>query len=311
MGIGVNYRRVEPVLDTITFHFHSLWLFTATDLKTIVGPSFVFGATNALAGANYGLESPKHAVSKEVFQRLPLVLLWIWTNLLPFNINNQNNPDAIKEDEMNKPWRTLPSHRMTPRQAEHLMLALYPIAVGSSLLTGGFRQSVGLVALGTWYNNFSGADASCVVRNLINACGYICFTSGAMEVAIGFPLPLEPRLVRWFGVVAAIIFTTVHSQDMYDQIGDSMRGRKTVPLVIGDVPARWTIAVPMIFWGFVCPCFWNGGTAVMALSLLLAGTVAARSLLFRTVEDDLLTFKVWNAWVALVFVLPLMGRGTR
>ena len=118
-------------------------------------------------------------------------------------------------------------------------------------------------------------------------------------------------LVRWFGVVAAIIFTTVHSQDMYDQVGDSMRGRKTVPLVIGDVPARWTIAIPIISWGFVCPCFWNGGTAVLALSLLLAGTVAARSLLFRTIEDDRLTFKMWNAWVALVFVLPLMGRESR
>lgn len=309
-GLSVVFHRVTPVVEAITFHCYSLWLFTSSDLKTIVGPSFVFGTTNALAGVNYGLESPRQALSMETFQRLPLVLLWIWMNLLPFTISNQKSPDAVKEDKMNKPWRTLPSGRMTPRQAERLMLALYPLAVGLSLLTGGVRQSVGLVVLGTWYNNFAGGDTNCLVRNLINACGYVCFTSGAMEVALGFPLPLETRLVRWFVVVAAIIFTTVHLQDMYDQIGDSMRGRKTVPLVIGDVPARWTIAIPMVFWGSVCPCFWNGGTAVLALSLLMAGTIAARSLLFTTVESDRLTFKVWNAWMTLVFVLPLMSRGT-
>jgi UbiA prenyltransferase family len=309
-GFNIIFRRLTPVVEAIIFHCHSVWLFTSSDLKTIVGPSFVFGAANAMAGVKYGLESPKQALGRETFRRLPLVLLWIWMNLLPFTINNQKNPDAIKEDEMNKPWRTLPSRRMTPRQAERLMLALYPLAVGSSLLTGGFRQSVGLVVLGAWYNNFDGGDTNCFVRNLINACGYVCFTSGAMEVALGFPLPLETRLVRWFGVVAAIIFTTVHLQDMYDQIGDSMRRRKTVPLVIGDVPARWTIAIPMVFWGSVCPCFWNGGTAVLALSLLLAVTVAARSLLFTSVEGDRLTFKIWNAWMTLVFVLPLTSQGT-
>ncbi|CAF9904425.1 MAG: hypothetical protein ALECFALPRED_008547 [Alectoria fallacina] len=304
------FRRVAPVLKAITFHCHSLWLFTSSDLKTIVGPSFVFGVTNALAGENYGLESPKQAPGKMMFRRLPLVLLWIWMNLLPFTINNQKNPGAIKEDAMNKPWRTLPSRRMTPRQAERLMMALYPLAVGLSLPIGGFRQSVGLVVLGTWYNNLAGGDANCFVRNLINACGYVCFTSGAMEVALGFPLPLETRLLHWFGVIAATVFTTVHLQDMYDQTGDRVRGRKTVPLVIGDVPARWSIAIPMVIWGFVCPRFWNGGIAVLAPSLVLAGTVAARSLLLTTIEGDRMTFKLWNAWMTLVFVLPLMSRAT-
>lgn len=307
-GFRSTLRRIGAIIEATTFHCHSVWLFTSSDLKTIVGPSFVFGATNALARVNYGLEYPKEKLGTEMLQRLPLVLLWIWMNLLPFTINNQKTLEAIKEDEMNKPWRTLPSRRMTPRQAEGLMLALYPLSVGLSWLTGGVRQSVGLIVLGTWYNNFGGGDTNFFVRNLINACGYVCFTSGAMEVALGFPVPLETRLVRWLGVVAAIIFTTVHLQDMYDQTGDSLRGRKTMPLVIGDVPARWTIAIAMVFWGSFCPCYWNGRPAVVALSHLLASIVAARSLLFKTVEGDRLTFKIWNAWMVLVFVLPLMSR---
>ena len=301
------FHRSMSAVAVCAYHVHSLWLFTSSDFKTIVGPSFVFGASNALAGAEYGLESSEEAFSRGFIQRLPLVLLYVWTNLLPFTINNQKSPKAIKEDEINKPWRTLPSGRMSPQQAERLMLVMYVLALGLSYVTGGLKQSVALVFLGTWYNNFAGGDSSCLVRNFINAVGYVCFTSGAMEVALGSPLPVEPRLVQWFSMIAAIIFTTVHLQDMYDQIGDRMRGRKTVPLVIGDGPARWTTAVPMMFWGYICPRFWNSATTVVALSVLLAGSVAARSLVLTTIENDRLTFKVWNAWMTLVFLMPLLS----
>ena len=301
-------HRLLSAAKVCVYHLYSIWLFTSSDLKTIVGPSFVFGATNALAGAEYGLESSHSGLSRAVMRRLPLVLLYIWMNLLPFVINNQKSPNAIKEDAINKPWRTLPSGRMTPQQAGRLMLILHLLALRLSYATGGLKQSVALVFLGIWYNNFASADSNCLVRNLLNAAGYLCFTSGAMEVALGFPLPVEARLVQWLGVIAAILVTTVHVQDMCDQVGDSIRGRKTVPLVLGDGPARWTTAIPMIFWGYVCPRLWNSAMVVTALSLLLAGTVAARSLMLRTIKDDVLTFKVWNGWLTLVFLLPLLSR---
>lgn len=133
------------------------------------------------------------------------------------------------------------------------MLTFYVTAqVYSLLYGGGYRQSLGLVLLGTWYNNFGGSDQHPVVRNLISALGYLCFTSGALEAALGgTPLPFRtaPRLTRWLLVIAGIILSTVHAQDMYDQEGDAKRGRRTVPLVIGDAPARWTIAIPMLVWG--------------------------------------------------------------
>lgn len=137
-------------------------------------------------------------------------------NLLPFTINSQKGPEAIEEDRANEPWRTLPSGKMASQQAEKLVLAQYPVAVALSTLTGGIRQSLSLVILGVWYINSADGDKSYVVRNTINAYGYVCFTSGATEVALGVPLPLDTKLVRWFTALAAIIFTTVHSQIMYD-----------------------------------------------------------------------------------------------
>ena len=292
----------------LAYNSYSIWLFTASDLKTIVGPSLVFGIANALALSSYGLETPAATTARDVGWRLPLVALWIWTNLLPFAINNQTTSGAVQEDMINKPWRNLPAGRMTLPQAKRLMLCSYPLSFTLSLFIGGFRQSMGLVFLGVWYNNLAGGDSSCLLRNTINACGYLCFTSGAMEVAAGVHLPPGARLVQWLGIIAAVILSTVHLQDMHDQTGDRVKGRKTVPLVVGDGRTRWSTAFAMIFWGFICPYYWQGRLGVLILSSILAVYIAARGLLLRTVSDDRLTFKLWNAWMTLIFMLPLLHR---
>ncbi|KAF2232223.1 hypothetical protein EV356DRAFT_505635 [Viridothelium virens] len=307
-GLGaMSFQLASWVTSIMVFHLYSVWLFTASDLKTIVGPSLLFGLANAAGASSYGIDLSMLPCPKKILLRTPLILLWIWMNLLPFTINNQKDPDAIREDTINKPWRTLPSGRMSSRQAKFLMVAVYPLAVCLSyLLVGGARQSLALVVLGTWYNNFAGADSSFFTKNFINALGYVSFTSGAMEVALGFPLPLKPKLLQWFCIIAAIIFTTIHLQDMPDQEGDSVKGRKTMPLVVGDKWARWTIASFMIFWGSTCPWLLHETSMTTALSLGLAGVVALRVLL-RAVESDRLTFKLWNLWMTLIFILPLVG----
>lgn len=308
MDITMILGRPKSLAAVSLHHLYSLWLFTSSDVKTIIAPSLVFGVSNALAGEDYELQLPQEISVTTTLQRTPLVLLYIWTNLLPFAINNQKNPSAVQEDEINKPWRTLPSKRMTPAQAERLMVMLYVMAVGSSYMTGGFRQSTALLLLGTWYNNLGGGDNSFLVRNSINAIGYVCFLSGAMEVALGSPLPVSARLVQWFAVLAAVVLTTVHLQDMYDQAGDRIRGRKTVPLVIGDRPARWTTGVFMILWGYTCPGLFSSDLSVVLLGLSLASTVAARGILLTSVEEDRLTFKIWNLWMSFIFVLPQLNR---
>ncbi|KAL8671616.1 MAG: hypothetical protein Q9168_003889 [Polycauliona sp. 1 TL-2023] len=275
--------------NSASFHSYSIWLFTVSDLKTIVAPSLVFGIGNALAVASYDLKTPFDRPDRDIIGRTPLVALWIWINLLPFNINNQTAAGAVAEDKINKPWRTVPAGRMTIPQARRLMLWSYCLAVLISVFAGGVRQSVGLIILGTWYNNFGGGDKSCLIRNIINGCGYVCFTSGAMEVALGLPLPLETSLLRWFGIIAAIIFSTVHLQDMYDQAGDRVKGRNTVPLVIGDGHARWIIAVAMPFWGSVCPLYFNAGFSVTLSSLVLWSTelqIQGKATVLRVLFDQ-------------------------
>ncbi|RYC55761.1 hypothetical protein CHU98_g10452 [Xylaria longipes] len=297
----------------LAYHMRTLWLFTFSDLKTIIIPSSLFGISNALSAHQYGISSFRSIDMPYILLRLPLVLAWTWANLLPFAINNQRTRPAVAEDAINKPWRPLPSGRISPHTARTLMLSMYLCAqLFSALISGGLLQGIGLVFLGMWYNNYGGADCHPVIRNGINALGYVCFTSGAMEVTLGEPLFLptstSPRLVQWFSLIAAVVITTVHSQDLYDQEGDAVRGRRTLPLVIGDIPARWTLAISLQVWGVICPGFWNVSWAPRALSFALTALVGFRTLSYRDISSDKSTFVIWNIWISFLYMLPVIGK---
>ena len=280
---------------------YTIFLFTASDFKTIVLPSTAFG----IIGCYSRLTQDPNVRGQAALQRIPLVFLWTWLNLLPFNISNQRQPSAIEEDLINKPWRPLPSGRLTPRQATAFMLIFYPLALSVSVCLHASRPSLTLIVLGWWYNDCNGAE-NCVTRNLINAAGYLSFTYGAFEVAVGSQANLNQRACQWFLLIGMIIFSTVQIQDIQDQEGDRARGRKTIPLVIGEMPARWSIALLLPFWSLLAPAFWQLGAVVYLLPLMLSVLISMRVLRQRAAADDKISFRMWNAWILTVYVLPIM-----
>lgn len=207
----------------------------------------------------------------------------------------------------------MPSRRLSPQAAQRLMLMLYPVAVLVSLFLGNLQQCFTLILLGYWYNDLHGADASCIIRNFINACGFVCFSSGAMQVAIsgggvkGTSSKTALELFGWwYFTIASIVFTTVHSQDMSDQKGDAARNRKTVPLVIGDASARWTIAVAMALWGCITPWLWGCSMVGYMAPVVLGVIVAMRTLRVRSERGDKITFRLWNLWLVSIYLLPFI-----
>ena len=299
---------ISAAQDTF-YHAKTIWLFTYTDLKTIVGPETAFGVLSALSGPILTTnQSPDLSI---VLSRIPIVAFWCWINLLPFAIDNQRQPKAIDEDGENKPWRSMPSGRLSETHAKWLMWSLYPAAIVASLKLGGLKQCLALVSLGWWYNDLGGSDYSCITRNFINACGFLSYASGATEVASRSNLldsPFKPVAWPWFFIIGAIVFTSVQTQDMYDQAGDSLRQRKTVPLVIGDHYARWSIAIAMMGWSVVCPTFWQLGPVTYAMSMITAAIVTFRTLTKRSVPADKLTFRIWNVWMVMLYLMPLLKR---
>ncbi|KAI1733401.1 hypothetical protein F4680DRAFT_463178 [Xylaria scruposa] len=301
------------------FHVYSIWLFTLSDIKTIIIPQSTFGILSALAKTSSGVPILHSENALRIIKRIPRVVFWVWINLLPFAISNQRNPKSIAEDEINKPWRTMPSRRWSHCQATHAMVTFYFVAGVTSWHSGGFTWSIYLFICGTWYNNMGGADVNAFVRNLINALGYTSFAAGALEIASDAPLRLVrllvlpklelghvPDLETWIQVLLVIILTTVHTQDMADQKGDALRGRRSLPLQIGDSACRWVTAIFMIFWGSFCPSLWGCRRPGYMISVSLAYIVALRSILFRTVKADKITFKIWNLWILYLYTLPMI-----
>ncbi|KAL8722462.1 MAG: hypothetical protein Q9225_001084 [Loekoesia sp. 1 TL-2023] len=283
---------------------HTLYLFTASDFKTVVYPKTIVGVLNGLSGL-FSVSTTATPPTAEVLSRVPLVFLWIWINLFPFNINNQRQPAAIVEDKANKSWRPLPSNQLTPKTAFRIMLVGYGVAFSVSYYLGALTPSLALLGLGIAYNDFHAADRSCISRNLNNAGLYLGFITGASMVGIGGDA-LNSKALQWFALLYVTVFTTGHMQDIPDRIGDKARGRNTVPLVIGDSAGRWTVALGTMFWSVVLPAFWDARWWAYLGPVGLGLWVVGRVMTLKSVEEDDVTFVVWNAWISVVYTLPFL-----
>ncbi|KAI0890191.1 uncharacterized protein GGS22DRAFT_194364 [Annulohypoxylon maeteangense] len=291
---------------TTPLYLRTIWLFTYSDMKTIMFPQSIFGAITAYAACMFEQPHVSHGIVGWLLVRYPLALFWTWSNLLPFNIFNQLSEEAIEEDRINKHWRPLPSGMVSREKAASIMRKHYIFAIIVSSCIGGLRQTLSLIILGTWYNAGGGADRSFIVRNLINAAGILSFATGAMEVALGTRLLLTGPSTQWMSILASIIFTTVQTQDLYDMEGDSIRNRKTMPLVIGDTWTRWYTALMISIFSLVCPAYWSMRWYGFVLPFLLGVLISTRTLRWRTPEADKRTFQLWNAWLVSVYFLPVV-----
>ena len=304
-----NKGRLRSALTYILFQLKTIWLFTLSDLKTIVFPSSIFGLVGAIAGPPITTEPlPLYFV----LQRGPVVILWTWSTLLPFDINNQNHRDAITEDAVNKPWRPLPLKRISTTTAHYLMIGLYMTNVIVSYYMGVLNQSVVLIVLGTWYNRLGGADRSCFEKNLINSLGYTAFITGALAVVLDSQstgITFGWLSVPWFAIIATIIFTTVHAQDLADMEGDAARGRQTVPLVIGETPARLIIDIMVPLWSIIAPYGLKSNFRGYLGPVVLAAVICPRVYWCRTKRADDITFILWNVWIMSIYAIPLSVAG--
>ena len=141
----------RELFSAVAYHGYTVWLFTFSDLKTIVIPQTSFGVLTALSQTRAGpnVDGSGEITSLEVLRRIPLALFWVYITLLPFAINNQRAPEAIAEDAINKPWRPMPTGRWSSRLSKHVMLSLYTFAFLVSCMIGGLRGNVALICLGT------------------------------------------------------------------------------------------------------------------------------------------------------------------
>ncbi|CAG9982814.1 unnamed protein product [Clonostachys byssicola] len=330
-GMSASEAREQPrgwenISNRISSLLRLFWLLTESNAPTFVGPNTVFGICGALAlpwmaldsaGAVHDAEPLRLALFR-VITRLGHVILFNWTNLFIFDLANQRLPESAAEDALNKPWRPVPRGLVTADQIRYYMLCLIPLVVALNHFAFGVGvESLIIMALTWMYNDLRGGDEGYIVRNAIIAAAFGIYNTGSVKVALGTAAVrdsglfggLSSECVIWAGMVSAIIFTTMHVQDLQDVEGDRARGRRSAPIVMGDRPARWSVAVPMLVWPVASACFWRTGLAVGAPQAALGTLVAVRCLRCSGLQADKLTWRLWCLWTAMVYMLPPLSYG--
>lgn len=276
-----------------------LWLFTESNFTALVLPNSGFGLLAALAAPVLTDRPVRLRLLELLFRALPQVILFNWANVFVFDLANQRLPVSRLEDQLNKPWRPLPTKKTSPETTRRLMLAVIPTTLGLSSLLGVATESSFIMLLTWLYNDLHGGDE--IIRDPIIALGYGLYLSGSLRVAIGPDYQLTKHGYRWIAMMGAIILTTMQVQDLKDQTGDRTRGRRTIPLVLGDSVSRWVITGFVLFWSIVCATFWCSPWWAYFLPVG-AGSLVGYHVVER--QNDAKAWKMWCAWLVLVYALP-------
>ncbi|KAL0936070.1 UbiA prenyltransferase [Colletotrichum truncatum] len=295
-------RRTLSKIRGVLFHLKTLYLFTRSDVKTVLAPQIIFVVAVVLSRER--LTTGDEPASLYALRRLPLAVAWIWFNLIICGISNQRLPESILEDEHNKPWRPIADNRLTPEEAQKLLLAIIPLAMVSSLFLGGFTPTVTMMALLWMYNDLDGSSINVWGRNAINTGGIMCFSAGALEVMSGGQL--LPKAWTWIGLTGAAIASTVQALDFPDMEGDRARDRQTIPLLYGETFARRSLAMAVVFWSAVCSSFWELRLSCRAIPLSVGFTMAVLTVMRRGEKCDKIVAKLWCMWMSVLYLLPLL-----
>jgi 4-hydroxybenzoate polyprenyltransferase len=239
-----------------------------------------------------------------------LMTLVLWSHLLLENFANQRLPGAVIEDKINKPWRPIPSGRITPQETQELLRRAVPLVLLLDSVLGIFTQGLIAMLLIWLYNDLDGSGATPFERNLINAVGLAWYGWSGIIVLDGSESKLastERHILpyRWLAIMTMAVITTVHAQDFPDIEGDRMRGRRTMPLVYGQRVSRCSLAVLILIWSLACPIFCNPSSMLMwALSIILGSIIATWTITKWDHWSNEMVWKLWCAWVCVLYALP-------
>ncbi|KAH9017383.1 UbiA prenyltransferase family-domain-containing protein [Lactarius pseudohatsudake] len=260
-----------------------LYLFTRSDLKTIVLPVTFFAY----------LASPSTTPDRMLF-----AMLWTWLHLLQFCVSNQSlDPE---EDSSNKPWRPIPSSLISVDNARNLRWMLLPLCISVSVRLEVYWQGMSLALAFLAHNEF-GLHSHLFMRNICNAWGYASFNAGAFAIASG-QSTVTTRTMISFAINSLIIISTIYAQDFRDEVGDKRMGRQTIP-ILWPKGSRIGIFMVLAAWSICLSWACGLGSFFSVLFCAWAIFVGLRFFQKRTAEADQRSYRYYNIWLAAAQVV--------
>lgn len=287
-----------------------MYLFTKGDFKSIVIPHSIFAISVVFFNAELVNTATNEFELGPIVIRIPLMVFWLWIHLLVQDISNQRLPGGVAEDKINKPWRPIPSGRISAEESQMKLRVLIPVALLTSAVLRSFGPSATFMTLIWLYNDLDAANAGPLQRNVLNAAGLACCCWGALTTLLGSSEAVGSNtvLIRWIALTAGVVMTTIQAQDFPDMAGDKARGRKSIPLVFDEGLARGALAVLVLFWSMACLGFWDVKSMVVWVAMLgIAGILSYKTVLDRTLSSDKLVWKLWCYWMTFVYLLPVFS----
>ncbi|KAI0704551.1 UbiA prenyltransferase family-domain-containing protein [Earliella scabrosa] len=289
--ISIRFSRPLAALrESCVYHAYTAFLFTKSDLKTILFPVTAFACAVA----------PVYS-----FRRLLLGMTWIWAHQLMCNVSNQASTPA--EDALNKPWRPLPAGRVSERKARLLrwLVVLACLTLSASIGLDLLCVTLGLL-LTTFLYDEMGLAGHYIGKNLCNIGGYTTIEIGATKL-MGATRDLDRVSMFAVCLSGALIFTTIQAQDFADTEGDSALGRVTFPIYAPEFSRTFTLFA-LIAWSCGLSAFWDIGPAYRAAFIGLGALVGWRYYSKRTVEADCRSYVLYNIWLTIAHILPIHAR---
>lgn len=231
--------------------------------------------------------------------------LYFWLYIYTFCLADQIG--GVQEDRINKPDRPIPSGKVSVAGAWRRWFAssLVFLAVGICFSVW-YWALLWLVA--SVLHNFCGWDKNWFTKNnIIMPVGYLAEVGAAWQLAA----PLSELAWRWLLVGALVVSMTAAIQDFRDVRGDKLTGRRTLPIVLGQGPARLLMCLIFISMCLVMHFTLLSGNDVKGLfcDVWLGGLalyICFRLLAYRSAREDDKTYMVYTYWYCSILASAIV-----
>lgn len=294
----ISTRPFVTVAALVRREVDILWRYSVNDLSTSVMPGSTFSIV-----ALFALSQRAPVTLLDFISVGAQAIIYFWLYILAFDITNQMFASDIEEDRKNpkKAHRPLAAGLVTVRGTwirGFIAMALY----GAMGIYYGFNWSwlwLGVIVV----HNFLRLADYWWIKCLCMTLGTISMMSAAWEIS-GNTITIPVNV--WIFTVSIYLFPTSSLQDLRDQVGDRTRKtRKTLPLLIGDEPARrflwWAFTLsPIAIQAILLLGPWEvailPGIMLLMTAINFGGNwwIAYRIWHLRTTDDDRRTYMMYT-----------------
>ncbi len=288
MNLNNTFRLYVPHwFNAIQFEIILLWRFNRYDLSSTLIPAILF-----LLAAWHSEQPDWH----DLPYKLAWGILYFWLYCSSFCISNQLAGES--EDKVNKPDRPLPSGMVSRNGAwiRWLVVMVLFTTVGWYLKvlewTLLWQISLILHNFGHWSNHY-------VTKNIVMTLGTIAQLAAAWQIV----RPITPIAWQWILLPALTFLTHISVQDLRDIAGDRVLGRRTFPIVFGEMPSRRFLAIAFVLLpliipgGLFLPFGLTSGTIIFGCILTgLCWIIAWRLIFLCNPKADHISYMLFTYW---------------